>query len=91
MKIEYQKKQNTKQNSAGTAGLIRNLLLAWLTAATAEFLLIPAQLRSMNGLQGVAAMSFPRLLIVAGIVFALLEGLSRLLPHGAERWMMVGC
>ena len=100
MKIEYSKKQNKPKNKqkqpAKTAprwqpaALIRNLLLAWLTAATAEFLLIPAQLRTMSNLQGVAAMSLPRLLIVTGAVLAFLEGISRLLPKGAQRWIMAG-
>lgn len=72
------------------ASLLRHLLLAWLTAAAAELLLLPAQLKTMNGLQGVAAMSLPRLLIVTGIVLALLEGTSRLLNRRAERWMLLG-
>ena len=86
MKTAYRKFQNT-----GVApGLIRRLLIAWLTAATGEFLLLPAALRTMTGLQALAAMSLPRLLIVMGIVLALLEGMSRLLPHKAERWMLAG-
>ena len=89
MKINYKK---THMDSAGckAAALIRRLLLAWLIAAAAEMLLLPAQLRTLNGLQGLAAMSFPRLLIVTGVVLSILESVSRFLPHGAERWMMVG-
>lgn len=87
MKVEYQKIQ---KKESGAAILIRHLLLAWLTAAAGEFLLLSANLKTLNGLQGVAAMSLPRLLIVTGIVLALLEGISRLIPRFAERWMLLG-
>lgn len=72
------------------ASLIRHLLIAWLTAALVEWLLLPAELKTLTGLKGLGAMSLPRLLLVTGVVLALLEGTSRLLPRSAERWMMVG-
>lgn len=87
MKVEYQKFQNAQRKSAS---LIRHLLLSWLTAAAAEFLLLSAQLKNFSTLQGLASMSLPRLLVVTGIVLALLEGMSRLLTHRAERWMLLG-
>lgn len=87
MKVEYQKLHTTHSRAAS---LIRHLLLAWLTAAAAELLLLPAQLKTMNGLLGLAAMSLPRLLIVTGIVLALLEGTARLLRQQVERWMLLG-
>ena len=87
MKIEYEKIQNRKPV---TPALIRRLLLAWLIAAAVEFLLLPDGAATMNGLQALSAMSFPRLLIVTGAVMALLEGISRLLPHRMERWLLVG-
>ena len=87
MKIEYQKIQNRKPVAPA---LIRRLLLAWLIAAAVEFLLLPGGAGTMNGLQALSAMSFPRLLIVTGAVLALLEGTSRLLPHRMERWLLVG-
>ena len=87
MNVQYQKFRNKE---AVAPSLIRHLLLAWLTAAAAELLLLPAQLRSMDGLKGLAAMSLPRLLIVTGIVLALLEGISRLVDRRAQRWMLVG-
>ena len=87
MKIEYQKIQNRKPVAPA---LIRRLLLAWLIAAAVEFLLLPGGAGTMNGLQALSAMSFPRLLIVTGAVMALLEGTSRLLPHRMERWLLVG-
>ena len=86
MKTEYKKLQNWQK---WTASRIRHLLTAWLIAAATELLLLPEQLRSMNGLHGVAAMSLPRLLIVTGISLALLEGISRLMKNRTERWVLL--
>ena len=72
------------------APLIRHLLIAWLLAATVELLLLPAELKTMNGLKALGAMSFPRLLIITGAVLILLEGISRFLPGGIERWALAG-
>ena len=72
------------------ASRIRHLLIAWLAAATTEWLLLPVELKTMSGLKGQSAMSLPRLLIVTGIVLVMLEAISRLLPRSAERWMMAG-
>ena len=80
--------QKTEQKTPTAAGLIRHLVLAWLTAAAGEFLLLPESVKTMNGLQALAAMSLPRLLVVTGILLALLEGLSRLMDRRAERWML---
>lgn len=87
MKVQYQKFHITQN---WVASLIRHLLLAWLTAAAGELLLLPAEMRSLKGLDGLGAMSLPRLLVVTGIVLALLEGISRLLSRRAERWMVLG-
>ena len=87
MKALHQKTEYKKQIAPA---LLRRLLLAWLTAAAGEFLLLPAGVRTMNGLQALAAMSLSRLLIVTGIVLALLDGISRLVDHRAERWMLAG-
>ena len=87
MKISYQKYQNINANAAA---LIRHLLLAWLSAATIEMLLLPQELKTMRDLRGLGAMSLPRLLIMTGALLALLEGLSRLLPRNLERWLLVG-
>ena len=72
------------------ASLIRRLVIAWLVAAAAELLLLPAELKTLSGLKGLGAMSMPRLLIVTAAVLAILEGTSRLLPGGMERWALVG-
>ena len=87
MKIEHDHYHKVHK---AAASLFRHLLLAWFIAATVEFLLLPAELKTMNGLKALGAMSFPRLLIITGIVLAILEGSSRFLPAGFERWMLAG-
>ena len=87
MKIEYRKYQNVNKN---TASLIRHLLIAWLAAAVIEWLCLPPELKSVEGLKSLAAMSLPRLLIVTGVILALLEGISRLVNRSIERWIAVG-
>lgn len=87
MKAKYLK---TPIRENGAASLIRHLLLAWLTAAAGEFLLLPGSVWTMHGLQALGAMSLPRLLIVMGIVLALLEGSSRLLNRRLNRWLLPG-
>ena len=87
MKVQNQKFQNI---NTAAASLIRNFLIAWLIAAAVEYLSLPRELKSLTGLQGIAAMSFPRMLIVMGVVLVLLEGLSRLLRREADRWVLPG-
>lgn len=87
MKLKH---QNNRTGGAIAPSLLRNLLLAWLTAAAGEFLLLPADVKTMNGLQALAAMSLPRLLIVTGAVLALLDSVSRLLGRRILRWMLTG-
>ena len=74
MKTRFQK---TEKREHIIACRIRHLLLAWLTATVGECILLPVSVRSMVGLQSLAAMSMPRLLIVTATVFALLEFASR--------------
>lgn len=87
MKITY--KQNKYLSPAPVAApWIRRIVLAWLTAAAAEYLLLPAELRDLSGLSGLAQMSMGRMVIVAAVVFLLTALLSKLLPDTAERWML---
>lgn len=87
MKVQNQKFRNI---NTAAASLIRNFLIAWLIAAAVEYLSLPSELKSLTGLQGIAAMSFPRMLIVMGVILVLLEGLSRLLRREADRWVLPG-
>ena len=57
--------------------MIRELLLGWLLAVTIETLCLPPSLRGLSGLEGIGAMSLPRLLAVTLGTASLLELLSR--------------
>ena len=57
--------------------LFRRLTAAWLAAALVEYLLLPGELRSLEGLSGLAQMSFPRLLTLTAIGTALLWRINK--------------
>lgn len=70
--------------------LVRRILLAWLTAVTVEFFLLPAALRDLSGLEGLAQMSLPRVALLTGGLTIGLILLSRFWNSArAERWAMV--
>lgn len=58
-------------------GVIRQLLLAWITAVTMEYLRLPKSLRDLSGLDGLKEMSFIRVLAVTLVITVLLWLLSR--------------
>ena len=62
---------------------IRQLILSWLTAVTAESLLLPGELRSLAQLDGLARMSLARVLAITLAGFLLLVVLSRFLNTAA--------
>ena len=67
--------------------LFRWALLAWLTAALAELLLLPKEIRGLEGLESLAGMSFTRLILLAGGLFVLLTVLALFVDTAkAERW-----
>ncbi len=68
--------------------VIRKLIVSYLFAATLEYLLLPAPLKDLSGLAGVAAMSLPRLLGIWAVVFLLLFTLERYVPAQLERWAL---
>ena len=70
------------------AAWIRRILLSWLIAAAVEYALLPAPLRDLRSLQGLAQMNMLRLLLVAAVGFALLLLLRKVLPEMAERWLL---
>lgn len=73
------------------ADLLRRLGLAWLTAATVEYMLLPISLRSMDSLNGLAEMSLARLLTVTAILLVLLCIVpQKYHPPLLERWCIVG-
>ncbi len=87
MKITYNKNKYLAPTPA-VAPWIRRVVLAWLSAAMLEYLLLPGQLRDLSTLTGLARMSLGRMALVAAVVFGLSVALSRLLPAAAERWLI---
>lgn len=71
--------------------LIRHFLLAWLMAATLEYLLLPGQLRELSSMQAPEHMHFARVLIVTLVLtFGLTVAARFIAIEKAERWCMVG-
>ena len=58
--------------------LFRQLILSWLIAVTLEVILLPAQLRDLTNLEGLAQMSLGRLVVVIAVITIVLFGLSRI-------------
>ncbi|MBQ1371653.1 MAG: hypothetical protein IIY70_01860, partial [Oscillospiraceae bacterium] len=89
-----------QQTEYSVPKLIRRLLLSWIFAFTLEFFLLPASLRDLSGLKGLAGMSLPRILIVTLAGLAVLtaaeylgrgkHATSRQGQLQVERWAMVG-
>ena len=80
-------KLSERMKSTTVADVIRHLVLAWLIASTLEFLLLPMDLLNLEKLNGLAAMSFPRLLLVTVGTAAILWGLSLYFRTDTyERW-----
>lgn len=72
--------------------LVRHLLLAWLIAATVEYLLLPQSVQSLTQLQGIGQMSLVRVLLLTLCGFGALTFLAASYPGflKAERWMFAG-
>lgn len=71
--------------------LIRQVFISWLLAVTIEYLLLPAQLRDLAQLEGLANMSLVRVIVITLAGTVLLWGISRRVDTTvAERWGLVG-
>ena len=74
-----------------TADLVRRFFAAWLLAVTVEYLLLPSWLRDLSGMDGLAAMSLGRVLLLTALGTVLLWGMSRFVNTvSVERWCIVG-
>ena len=83
-------KQKKQTHSTTASDVIRYIFLAWLIAALVEFMLLPKELQGMEHLKGIAAMSFPRLLLVTAGGALALWGISLHLPVNIFlRWATV--
>ena len=71
------------------AELIRKLLAAWLIAVTIEYILLPEELRSLEGLEGLAQMSLPRLVALMAVFTWIFYALKRFFDTTLlERWCL---
>ena len=78
-----------KERQNPIPGLIRKVLVSWLLAVVIEYLLLPGQLRSLSGLEGLARMSLIRVLTVTAVFVLRLYGLQRFMDTAqAERWSL---
>ena len=70
------------------AGMIRKVILAWLSAVLIEYLLLPKDYKDLSQLEGLAQMSFMNVLILTIGFFALLIlwGATR----DRQRWERIG-
>ena len=84
MKITYNQPKYLSPAPAA-ASWLRRLVLAWLTGAAAEYLLLSAELRSLSGLEGIAAMSMLRMALIAAGVFLTSTLLHKRIPESVER------
>ena len=80
--------ERKKRMGLSFADILRKAVLAWVIAAAAEYLLLPGSARGLEGLDGIAQMSLPRMALTAAAIFILLSAVSRVLPLRAERWML---
>ncbi len=71
----------------GFPDLIRRLLLSWLSAAAIEYFLLPAAIRDLSRLNGLAQMSLARVLLLTLCFTAVLFALSFFFRTAkTERW-----
>ena len=69
---------------------IRHVLLSWLLAVVVEYLLLPSELRDLADLDGLAQMSFVRVIGITCGIAVLLTGISFLFKtRKIEHWCIV--
>ena len=86
MKITYD--DNRCGPESGFGVWLRRLILLWLTAVTVEYAFLPAQLRDLSRLEGIALMSPLRMALTAVLTAALLFLLRRWITAGVERGLI---
>lgn len=77
-------------NEFGVSDLLRKIIFSWLFAALTEYLILPRDLRNLAALDGLARMSFARVIVIACGIFAILNAVSAFVKSKkAERWAIV--
>lgn len=83
-------KQKTIYNPFTVPDFVRHIILSWLLAVLTEYLLLPSELRDLAELEGLAQMSFIRVIAITFVVAVLLFAVSCLLNiRKMERWSIV--
>lgn len=71
--------------------VIRRFLLGWLTAATISYAVLPLELKNLQGLSGIAQMSFPAIIVLTFIIFVSLWIAGKYWKTARwERWSLFG-
>lgn len=84
-------KQKTRiQNPFTIPNLLRHVILSWLLADVIEYFILPNELRDLASLNGLARMSFVRLIGITCGIAVLLTGISFFFKtRKIERWCIV--
>lgn len=83
-------KQKNIYNPFTVPDFVRHIILSWLLAVLTEYLILPSELRDLAGLEGLAQMSFIRVIAITFVVAVLLFAVSCLLNiRTMERWSIV--
>lgn len=88
--MERTKNRLFLKNAFAAGACIRRLTLAWLAAAAVQYGFLPEELRALDTLDGVAEMSFGRLVALAAAAFCMFLMLAfRFHTAAVERWGIV--
>ena len=83
-------KQKTVYNPFTVPDLVRHFFLSWLLAVLTEYLILPSELRDLAELEGLAEMSFVRVIAITFAFAVILFAVSCLLNiRTMERWGIV--
>lgn len=84
-------KQKTRiQNPFTIPNLLRHVILSWLLAVVIEYFILPNELRDLASLNGLAQMSFGRVIGITCGIAVLLTGISCFVKTRiVERWCIV--
>ncbi len=75
----------------GTADIIRKIIVSWLLAALIEYIILPAELRDLTSLAGIAEMSLIRVALITALGTVLLTAVSLFINTATvERLLMLG-
>ncbi|WP_405379411.1 DUF2079 domain-containing protein, partial [Phascolarctobacterium sp.] len=80
----------TSNTKIQIADILRHIILSWLLAVLIEYLILPSELRDLAELDGLAQMSFVRVIGITCGIAALLTGISFFVKtRKLERWCIL--